>query len=155
MITLHPVQKEEKHVLWNYLQKYLFELSGIYGLEMGDDGDFPYPYFEPYFYEPARRAFFIMEDAKVIGFTMINDYSATETPADHSVAEFSVFPSYRKNGVAQAVMEILLDRYHGRWQIKYSGNNPPAKKLWTGIGARFGALPQKLEGHEEVIEFVQ
>ena len=34
MITLHPVKPEEKEILWNYLQKYLYELSGIYGLEL-------------------------------------------------------------------------------------------------------------------------
>ena len=58
MITLHPVKPEEKEILWNYLQKYLYELSGIYGLELDENGNFPYPYFEPYFSDEKRRAFF-------------------------------------------------------------------------------------------------
>ena len=155
MITLHPVKPEEKEILWNYLQKYLYELSGIYGLELDDNGNFPYPYFEPYFSEEKRRAFFFKEDGKIIGFTMINTYSVTETPADHSIAEFSVLPSYRKKKVATRMMDLLLEQYPGQWQIKYSANNHPAKKLWTGIGARFGAKPISYGEHEEVIEFIR
>ena len=95
------------------------------------------------------------EDGKIIGFTMINTYSVTETPADHSIAEFSVLPSYRKKKVATRMMDLLLEQYPGQWQIKYSANNHPAKKLWTGIGARFGAKPISYGEHEEVIEFIR
>lgn len=59
-IFLRPVRAEEKAQLGALLQACLAELAPFYADRPDDRGLFPYPYFEDYFSDPSRRAYFLL-----------------------------------------------------------------------------------------------
>ena len=46
MITLKEVTENEKNVLWNINQKYLYEMTQYYPDEMDENGNYHYGYFD-------------------------------------------------------------------------------------------------------------
>mgnify|MGYP001293383966 CR=1 FL=1 len=80
MIRLETISSDKKTVLYNFLQKYLYELSQYYYNEMNEEGNFVYKYFPNYFTDPDRYAYFICDDDKYIGFVLINVFFNTVRP---------------------------------------------------------------------------
>ena len=46
----------DKNRLWNIFQKYLYEMSAYYDMEMDFSGNYEYRYFDTYFEENGRAA---------------------------------------------------------------------------------------------------
>ena len=105
--------------LYSLMQKYLYELSAYYDIPMDENGDFIYKYFETYFTEPARSAYFFVNEGKTVGFCLINDYSFTAKKADNNVAEFTVFPVFRNRGLGEEAVRLLKQERQGSWQLKF------------------------------------
>ena len=59
MIELVEVKSEHREILWNMLQKYLYEMTNYYDDEMDEMGNYHYRYFDDYFTEPERTALLI------------------------------------------------------------------------------------------------
>lgn len=153
MIRLVPVKPEEKELLWNINQKYLYEMTNFYPEEMDSQGNYHYGYFEAYFFDPKRQAFFIFNDDTMVGFVMIHPYSVLDHEPDYTMAEFTIFPSYRRNHYAAAAANLVLSTYHGQWEIKYNEKNTAAKKLWTAVTAPYYPSVYHLNENETVFEF--
>lgn len=133
MINLRKVENEEKGLLFNYLQKYLYEMTYYYEDDMDAEGNYPYEYFDNYFVDVDRKALFITFNEEIVGFVMINKHSIMELDIDYSIAEFTIFPVFRKNHIASEVMKMLFKTYQGKWEIKYSTKNEVGMKLWRNV----------------------
>ena len=96
MINLKPVKPEDKELLWNINQKYLYEMTNYYDDEMDERGNYHYGYFDAYFTEPERIALFICKNDVIVGFAMLNPYSYLGEKSEYVMAEFTVFPMYRR-----------------------------------------------------------
>lgn len=153
MIELQTVKEEDKELFWNINQKYLYEMTSYYPDEMDKQGNYRYGYFDAYFTEPERKAFFIFNDEKMIGFVMMNPYSAIGHNPDYTIAEFTIFPSYRRKRYAFDTAKLIFSSYHGSWEIKYNEKNSGAKKLWTTVTAPYSPRVYKLNEEETVLEF--
>ena len=148
------VKIEHKNLLWNLLQKYLYELSDVYGDDIEDDGNYSYDYFENYFNpEENREALIFRYDDKIIGFCMINDHSFNEKSIDYSMAEFSIVQKYRKNGLGKRAISKVLSQRKGKWQIKYSLDNPTAQKFWENVLSDYKSTETLLEDNEKLLDF--
>ena len=90
MITLVPVQAEEKERLHNINQKYLYEMTSFYPDEMDENGNLHYGFFDEYFVDPKRKAFFIYNGDTMVGFVMIHPYSVIGHTPDYTMAEFTI-----------------------------------------------------------------
>ena len=101
MIKLDKVLLEEKELLFRLLQFALYDGSLYNTNKIGSDGLFPYKWFDNYFTDSDREAFFIRDDDKIVGFVMINQFMK-KCDKGHSVAEFLVLPEY------QIIEEIIL-----------------------------------------------
>ena len=75
-IELRKVEKDKKDILYRLLEYSLFEESLNDGNEMNDEAIFEYKYFDRYFIDKNRYAFFVIEKDtnKLLGFVMINAY---------------------------------------------------------------------------------
>lgn len=144
---------EERGVLWNILQKYLYEMTKYYSDDMDENGNYHYRYFDAYFSEPERIAYFIYNDNRLVGFTMINSYSYLDHHPDHVIAEFTVFPSCRGRHFAINAAQVLLNMLPGRWEIKFNENNMEAKKLWESLTKPYSPCVYHLNDKETVLEF--
>jgi len=154
MISLTTVQPENRDLLWNIHQKYLYEMTKYYPDDVDENGNYHYGYFDAYFTEPERKAYFIYSDNKLAGFAMINPYSYIGAKPDHVLAEFCIFPTYRGKGIATVAAEQILQMYGGSWEIKYNENNEGAKRLWNKVSARYNPEKHYLNDAETVLSFV-
>ena len=153
MIKLVSVKPEEKQMFYNINQKYLYEMTMFYPDEMDENGNLGYGYFDEYFTDPKRKAFFIFSDDKMVGFAMINPYSVINRNPDYTMAEFTVFPTYRRNHYALDAAKLILSKYPGKWEIKYNEKNIGAKKMWTKVTEIYNPVVYHLNEFETVFEF--
>lgn len=153
MITLQAVRQEDRALFWNINQKYLYEMTQYYPDVMDEEGNYHYGYFAEYFIDPKRQAFFIYDDDTMVGFAMIHPYSVIGHTPDYTIAEFTIFPSYRRRGYATAAVRWILSKYHGNWEIKYNEKNTKAKRFWMTVLARYAPMAYSLNEQETVLEF--
>lgn len=153
MVELQLVHETQKEILYNVLQKYLYEMTKYYDDEMDDKGNYLYKYFDNYFIESNRKAIFILYNNKLAGFIMLNNYSYINQATDNVIAEFSVFPIYRKRGIAQKAVELLYSQYPGKWELKFNLCNIPAANFWIQSTNKFKPVVYQLEHNEQVLSF--
>lgn len=153
-ISIINVSDDKKDLLWNCLQKYLYEMTAYYNDAMNSDGNYSYKYFDAYFKnEPGREAFFFLNGSEVIGFAMINTHSFDERKVDHCLAEFTIFPVYRGNGTAKAALQLLLNYRPGYWQLKYSTKNVRGMRFWNKSLALYQPVESNIGDSEYLLSF--
>lgn len=153
MVELQLVHETQKEILYNVLQKYLYEMTKYYDDEMDDKGNYLYKYFDNYFIEPTRKAMFILFNNKLAGFILLNNSSYINHTTDNVIAEFSIFPIYRKRGIAQKAVDLLYSLYPGTWELKYNLCNIPAVNFWIKSTKKFKPVVYDLGHNEQVLSF--
>ena len=133
-IILDRIKEEEKDVLYRLLEYSLFEESLNDGNEMNDAAIFEYKYFDSYFTDNDRDAFFVREREtnKLLGFVMINT-SMQKCSSGHSIAEFMIIPKYRRNKIGQKVAFECFDMYKGNWEVSPSYGSDSAYNFWKKV----------------------
>ena len=153
MISRVRVKQEDRQLLWNIHQKYLYEMTNYYDNEMDENGNYHYGWFDAYFIEPERQAFFIYSADKLAGFAMINPYSYINENPDYVMAEFTIFPAFRGRGLAAESAERILTAFGGSWEIKYNEKNTAAKCLWNKVTAKYNPQRHRYSDFETVLSF--
>ena len=167
MIRLVSVQAKDHDLLYSINQKYLYEMTNYYDDEMDEHGNYGYGHFEEYFTDPKRKAYFICNDEKMVGFAFLCPYSnLTEYLSEHSglaqevrkdpdytMAEFTIFPAFRRKHYALDAANLILDQHRGKWEIKYNEKNAKAKNLWTAVTMPYHPEVYHLNEEETVFVF--
>lgn len=153
MITLETVTPENRELLFNLHQKYLYEMTNYYDNEIDASGNIHYAYFDAYFTDPARTALLIRRDGVLAGYAMINPYSYFKEHPDHVLAEFTVFPKYRRKHTAEEAAALIFEAYPGSWEIKYNEKNTAAKQLWNKVTAVYQPRKVQYAENETVLVF--
>lgn len=153
MIALEPITIEQRELFYNVNQKYLYEMTAYYPDDMDENGNYSYGHFDEYFTDPRRHAYFIMSGSVRVGFVMLNPYSYLDKMPDFTMAEFTVFPTYRGRGYATEAARLIFSTFKGSWEIKYNEKNLGAKRLWTTVTAPHSPVAYSLSDSETVLEF--
>ena len=153
MMELIKAGIEDRELLRNINQKYLYEMTNYYDDEMDAFGNLHYGYFDDYFTDPKRSAFFLYEDGTLVGFAMIHPYSHFGEETDYVLAEFTVFPMYRRRRLATEAAEMFFFNFRGNWEVKYNEKNKAAKELWTKVTAKYQPQKKQLNDTETVLCF--
>ena len=129
MIHIRTVKKSEEAMLHNHMQFYIYEFSK-YIPEIKLEDDCTYKPFElsQYWEEKTHHAFFICLDAKIIGFTFIENDQDT-----NRVLEFFVLASYQSKGVGKAAARKLFESFSGYWKVSQIEKNYPAQAFWRSL----------------------
>lgn len=133
-IELRKVEKDKKDILYRLLEYSLFEESLNDGNEMNDEAIFEYKYFDRYFIDKDRYAFFVIEKDtnKLLGFVMINTYMQ-KLDSGHSIAEFMIIPKYRRNKIGKKVAFKCFDLFKGNWEVSPSLGSESAYLFWKNV----------------------
>lgn len=133
-IYLDKVKDNKKEILYRLLEYSLFEESANDGNEMDEDAIFEYKYFDKYFTDSEREAYFIREEAtnKLLGFVMINTHMR-KLNEGHSIAEFMVIPKYRRKNIGKQVAFLCFDLYKGNWEVSPSYGSEIAYYFWKKV----------------------
>lgn len=153
MIELIEVKLKDKELFWNINQKYLYEMTNYYDDIMDNKGNYHYGYFDLYFTEINRKAYFIYANNNIVGFVMINAYSYLNKKIDYNIAEFTIFPIYRQKHIALNTIDIIFKQFKGSWEIKYHEKNLPARNLWNKVCEKFNPDKTHLNECETVLSF--
>ncbi len=144
---------EDRELLWNLMQKYLYEMTNYYDDRMDTRGILHYKYFDDTFTDPKRKTFFLYEENALVGFAMIHPYSDIGQETAHVLAEFTVFPMYRGKHLAVKASEMIFERFKGTWEVKYHEKNMPAKALWSKATEKYRPRKIRLNDTETVLTF--
>lgn len=99
MVGLVRVKLEEKSILSNLLEKYLYEFSRWTNEDIREDGLYGYQYLDCYWTEANRFPYFVKVDGKIAGFILVNDYpEVPNLETDFCMSEFFILLKYRKKG---------------------------------------------------------
>lgn len=132
-IELKTIKAEQKDILNNLMEKYLYEFSQYDMIPFDENGLFNDPHLSDYFTDKTRFPFFIYADGKLAGFALVFKRAECPAPCDWGVAEFFVAYGYRRMGVGTAVMKMLFERFRGIWQIKYHSKNKGSELFWQKV----------------------
>ncbi len=152
MICLETITDKKR--FWNIYQKYLYEMTQFYHDEMDEQGNYPAKFFNSYFEGDAKRkAVYIMNENTLIGFALINNYSHIGNDIDYAIAEFTIFPSYRKHGYGYEAVKLIFHLFAGQWEIKYNIGNHKAVIFWSKLTEIYAPKVVKLNDEEKIISF--
>ena len=131
-VELQKINLDEKSVIQNMMQFYLYDYSDTDKRDINSWGLFEYEYLDSYFDEDEDRVpFFIKLNDIVVGFVLINNHSVLSDAKDvRSIAEFFVMKKYRRIGIGTATVKSVFDSYPGKWEIKIDENNKVALAFW-------------------------
>ena len=145
-ISIELVRKEEKEILKNLLEKYLYEHSQYDKRDVNILGLFGYDYLDNYWTEENRFPYFIKVDNILAGFVMVNDYNETKLDTNYTVSEFFIMYKYRRNGVGKYAVKYILEKHKGKWQLSFHPNNENSKKFWINT------ISEYTKGNYKLIE---
>ena len=133
-IEIKKVLKDDKDILWNLLQFALYDGSFYVDNQINDKGIFEYNWFENYFTDNDRSAYFIKQDNNLLGFVMINSNLKVKHDCNaQTIAEFLVLPQYRKKHIGKAVAYKVFNTFSGEWEVQPMENNNSAYEFWHKI----------------------
>lgn len=134
MIELIKAAESEKSVLFNIFEKYFYEFSQWVKTDVEDDGLYHYEWLDCYFTEKKRFPYLIKVDGKLAGLVMVSDYpEVPDEPTDFCLSEFFVMHKYRRCGVGREAVFQVLDKHHGKWQLKCHPHNIASVKFWNTV----------------------
>lgn len=133
-IILEKVELKNKEVLFRLLQYSLFEESATDLNEMNEEAVFEYKWFDNYFTDEDRVAYFMKSDNKLLGFVMVNKHlEKIQSDNAHSIAEFMIIPKYRRQNIGKKVAIKIFDEFGGDWEVKPSYGSEIAYKFWENV----------------------
>lgn len=131
-IAIRKVSHEDKSVLYNLMQLYLYDMSQFTNADLSGHGLFEYKYLDNYWTELGRHPFFIEADGHLAGFVLVNRFSLIVEKAN-SIAEFFVMKKYRLQGVGEHAAVYLFNFLPGTWEVRELGSNVVAQSFWRKV----------------------
>lgn len=155
-VTVEPALFEQKSILRNMLQLYIYDFSEFAGFDLDEHGFYGYRYLDHYWAEEGRFPFLVWVDGQLAGFVFIRTEDL-ETSPRYSVAEFFIMRKYRRHGIGERVARDVFGRFPGQWSFHVDLRNQAGLPFWRTIVGRitsgqFAELPGDSE-HRIVLEF--
>lgn len=149
---LEKVTFDKKEVLFNLLQFALYDGSQYIENRVNSSGLFDYKWFDNYFTDNDRIAYFILEEIsnQILGFVMINQHMKTYT-SGHSIAEFLILPNYRRHHIGTKIAFEIFNKYKGNWEIEPIENSEQATIFWNKT--IFEYTNNNYESKEKILRF--
>jgi len=122
---------------------YLDDLSplntGVFSAtSLGEIGYSPQDQLSRWFGDSSVNPLVIMRLTEPVGFAMVAHGAAPGRPAvDYRMAEFFVLRTFRRRGVGRSAVELILNRFAGKWEITEYLRNPVAVAFWRRVVAAY------------------
>ena len=130
-IKVSRAAPEQKNLVTNLMQFYLYDFTEFISVERDADGLFCYPYLNHYWQEPDRHPFLITVDSEPAGFALVREVVNPETNEKaFELAEFFVMKMFRRQNFGKQAVQILCDTLPGTWLVRVMGNNRKAYHFW-------------------------
>ncbi len=154
--TVSIATVEQKTVIANLLQYYLYDFSEFSPTEINSQGSFDYPYLDHYWRDPDRTPYLFCLDNRPMGFALVRvetDPGNGEKWMD--LAEFFVLRPYRRLGYGSTLAASVWNLHPDRWQVRLFETNKVAYPFWKRVIDDFtdGEFRESAKDKEFVFEF--
>ena len=145
---LLPAGPQDRAILRNLMQYYMYDFSEFEGVDVDARGRFPRYWPLPFYWkEPGRYAYLIRADSVLAGFALAYQVEWRQETPVYWMAEFFVLRRYRRAGVGRSAACQVFDRLRGIWRVGQILANTPAQAFWRRIIAEYSAG----RWHEELV----
>lgn len=80
----------------------------------------------------------IVKSSKPVGFAMVaRGHPGARPTVDFRMAEFFIARSQRRLGIGRTAVQLILNRFAGRWEITEYLRNPTAVSFWRRVVAGY------------------
>jgi predicted acetyltransferase len=135
------------------LEKYNYEFSQYEETDVNKLGLYGYDWLDCYWTEEKRFPYFIKVNNIIAGFVLVNDYPETNIKTDYTLSEFFVMYKYRLLGVGKYVVNNILKKYHGKWQLKFHPYNVISEKFWINTVNEYTKGKYKIIDNDEETKY--
>jgi len=135
-IDVIPAALDDKPVLANLMQLYLYDFSEFAGWTINRHGLYDYRYLDHYWTEPDRYPFLLQVAGELAGFALVRSLDEGDEPVYH-VAEFFIMRTFRRTGHGEASARQLFYRFPGQWSISQLERNEAAQRFWRAVIGRY------------------
>jgi predicted acetyltransferase len=91
-----------------------------------------------WFGDPSVNPLVILRGNEPVGFAMVaRGAMPGRPPVDYRMAEFFVGRTHRRRGIGRLAVELILNRFAGRWEITEYLRNPVAESFWRRVVANY------------------
>ena len=151
---IKSVSLEDKDKLYKLLQFALYDGSQYIDNDINEECVFEYKWFDNYFIDDDRNAYFIKNGNEYLGMVMVNE-NLKFNNGGKSIAEFLIMPKYRRNHIGKKVAYDIFELFKGDWEVQPMENNPIAYSFWKNIINEYteGSYIVKNDGIEDVFIF--
>ncbi|WP_456279149.1 GNAT family N-acetyltransferase [Bacillus sp. AK128] len=131
MVELRAVNREEKKILENLFEYYVYEFSPIINIDVSSEGNYGFGKIEEYFSNPNFYPYFIMEEQQLAGFCIVE--KMVEKDFDYRIDQFFILKKYGNKGVGKAAAIKAFELFRGDWQITQTETNYRAQAFWRKV----------------------
>ena len=151
---LEKVIYDKKDILYNLLQFALYDGSRYIENELDENSKFKYKWFDNYFTDNNRSAYFIKNNNLYIGFVMINE-NLKFNNCGKSIAEFLIMPQYRRCHIGKKVAIEIFEKNKGYWEVQPIKNSEQAYLFWKNVIEEYtnNNYIIKMDKNEELFTF--
>lgn len=139
-VSVRDARSSESDRLWieSVYRDYLDDLAplntGIFPV-LGEVGHRGPDQITRWFSDSTAVPLVIVKSAKPVGFAMVARGAQTpgRSAVDYRMAEFFIDRSQRRLGVGRTAVQLILNRFAGRWEITEYLRNPTAVAFWRRV----------------------
>jgi predicted acetyltransferase len=138
-IDLTEIDEDQRPVLEQLAQLYMYDFTEHAHGDVGEDGRFPYIDFDEFFAHRVRRAYLVRVDGKLGGFALAYEDEAMRDRDERVwwMDEFFVMRKYRKRGVGERIATQLFDTLGGTWEVGQVPTNVDATAFWRRVIGKY------------------
>lgn len=146
--------EKEKDELYKLLQFALYDGSQYIDNDINEKCVFEYKWFDNYFLDNDRNAFFIKSDNNYIGMVLINE-NLKFIDRGKSIAEFFILPKYRRHHIGKKVAYDIFNKFDCKWEVQPMENNVIAYSFWKKVISEYtnDNYEVKNDGVEDIFIF--
>ena len=117
IMLLIKASYEQKQIINNLMQFYMYDFSEFVDLDVKADGFFAaYKNLDDYWNDENRFPYIIQNEEKPIGFALVRLIESAQR-SHYSIAEFFVMKKYRKKGIGKQTAIQLFNLHKGLWEV--------------------------------------
>ncbi|WP_454192927.1 GNAT family N-acetyltransferase [Paenibacillus sp. Marseille-Q7038] len=154
-INLMPVTIDQKEILYNLYQYYLYDFSQYTEEDLDLNGQYNID-LNHYWEDPRWCPYFICHKERIIGFLVIllENYDMDPNPI-HVIYDFLILNKYRRKGFGRLAAVKALNLYQANWKIVQMKVNQPAIHFWRDVVSQFTAGKYSEVFREDLNKYVQ
>lgn len=137
-VELVQVAEEQKSILRQLIELYEYDFSEFNDADLNSYGFYGYKYFDHYWTDENRKAYFVKVSGQYAGFVLVNDYCyLVEDKQARAIAEFFIMRKYRRKGIGHKAAALAFDTHQGIWEVLQHGNNEASKVFWKHVISQY------------------